>query len=42
MRPVIKSAFGKVMKGLAYYSETGKAVDENLPSDDSLQKLIKA
>ena len=40
MRPIMKGAFGKVMSGLAYYSETGETVGEKLPSDGMLEKLI--
>ncbi len=40
MRPVMKGAFGKVMSGLAYYSETGEAVGGKLPDNVMLEKLI--
>lgn len=39
IRPIMKGAFGKVMNGLAYYSETGKSIDVVVPNDDTLQKL---
>jgi len=40
MRPIMKGAFKKVMSGLAYYSETGKTIGENIPNDGTLEKLI--
>lgn len=39
MRPVMKGAFGKVMNGLAYYTETGIAIGEDLPSDGKVEEL---
>ena len=39
MRPIMKGAFKKVMSGLAYYTQTGNAVGEELPDDTALEKL---
>jgi len=40
MRPVMKGVFKKVMKGLAYYCETGSQVGEKLPSKEALNNLV--
>ncbi|MDC5851712.1 SRPBCC family protein [Vibrio europaeus] len=41
MRPVMKSVFTKVITGLAYHSETGKVIDNKLPSKQELAPLIR-
>jgi Polyketide cyclase / dehydrase and lipid transport len=40
MRPMMKGVFKKQMSCLAYHSVTGKRIDEELPSDDELAKII--
>ncbi len=40
MRPMMKGVFEKQMRCLAYHCVTGKRIDEELPSDDELVKII--
>ncbi|NRB40179.1 MAG: SRPBCC family protein [Pseudomonadales bacterium] len=40
MRPMMKGVFKKLMTGLAYYCVTGKRVDEKLPPNEELAKII--
>ena len=40
MRPMMKSVLNKLLKGLAYYSATGEAIETNLPSEDELKLAI--
>jgi hypothetical protein len=39
MRPVMKSIFKKVMRGLAYHAMTGKLVGEQLPPKEERAKI---
>ncbi len=40
MRPMMKGVFKKLMSGLAYHCITGKRIDEKLPPNKELVKII--
>ncbi|MEW5008836.1 MAG: SRPBCC family protein [Cycloclasticus sp.] len=40
MRPMMKSVFKKLMRGLAYHTVTGKRVGEKQPSNKELAKIV--
>ena len=40
MRPMMKGVFKKLMTGLAYHCVTGKRVDDKLPPNEELAKII--
>ncbi len=42
MKPLMKGVFKKTSQGLAYYSATGKAVGNGLPSTEELASVVPA
>jgi len=40
MRPMMKGVFKKLMSGLAYHTVTGKRIDEKLPPNEELAKIV--
>lgn len=40
MRPVMKGVFNKLLSGLAYHSVTGENIDDKLPPNAELDKII--
>ncbi|MCP3922042.1 MAG: SRPBCC family protein [Desulfobacterales bacterium] len=40
MRPIMKGVFKKLMSGLAYHCVTGKQINEKLPPNEELAKII--
>lgn len=40
MKPMMKGVFKKVMSGLAYYAQTSNRIDEKLPSNEQMAKIL--